>query len=290
MSSHRHHEHHEHHDHHEHHEHQRNCDSDSSSTSSSSSSSSSSSDENKTKRGHKGRRGATGYTGMTGPTGNTGMTGATGNTGMTGATGIGATGDTGPTGPTGIPGNATNTGATGPSGVTGNTGDVGPTGLKGDTGMTGETGPAGPLGSAVGKLSAADFYALMPGDNSATVAPGTDVQFPNDGPFSGSDITRLGSSTFNLAAVGIYQVFFQVSVNEPGQLEISLNLAPLPYTVVGRATGTSQIVGICLVQTFIVNSVLSIRNPSGNVTALTITPLAGGVDPVSAHLTIIRIN
>ena len=129
----------------------------------------------------------------------------------------------------------------------------------------------------------------MPGDNSATVGAGVDVEFPNDGPFIGSDITRLGPSTFNLAAIGIYQVLFQVSVTEAGQLEVALNSAPLPYTIVGRATGTSQIYGVCLVQTFITNSTLSIRNPVGNSTALTITPLAGGVDPVSAHLTITRL-
>ena len=49
-----------------------------------------------------------------------------------------------------------------------------------------EPGPAGPQGPAGGVLNYADFYALMPGDNSATVAPGTDVSFPQDGPNSGS--------------------------------------------------------------------------------------------------------
>ena len=34
---------------------------------------------------------------------------------------------------------------------------------------------------------------------------------------------------------------------------------------------------------------LSVQNPSGNVTALTITPLAGGTGPISAHLTILQI-
>ena len=84
------------------------------------------------------------------------------------------------------------------------------------------------------------------------------------------------SSTFNLSAIGTYQVLFQVSVTEAGQLVLTLNGAELAYTVVGRATGTSQIVGMALVQTTVINSILTVRNPAGDSTALTITPLAGG--------------
>jgi hypothetical protein len=129
----------------------------------------------------------------------------------------------------------------------------------------------------------------MPPDNAATVAPGTDVSFPQDGPTSGAGIARTGPSSFNLSAIGAYQVYFQVSVTEAGQLILTLNNADLAYTVVGRATGTSQIVGIAIVQTTVVNSVLTVRNPAGNSTALTITPLAGGTRPVSAHLVITQL-
>jgi hypothetical protein len=83
---------------------------------------------------------------------------------------------------------------------------------------------------------------------------------------------------------------FQVSVTEPGQLGLTINSAELAYTVVGRATGTSQIAGMSLVTTAIANSVLTVRNPVGNSTALTITPLAGGTSPISAHLVITRIQ
>lgn len=82
-------------------------------------------------------------------------------------------------------------------------------------GPTGSTGPSGgPTGAAGGILNYADFYALMPPDNAATVAPGTDVSFPQDGPNSGTDIARTSASTFNLAQIGKYQVLFQVSVAE----------------------------------------------------------------------------
>jgi hypothetical protein len=129
----------------------------------------------------------------------------------------------------------------------------------------------------------------MPPNNAATVAPGTDVSFPADGPTSGTIITRTGPSSFNLAAIGVYQVLFQVSVSEAGQLILTLNGADLSYTVVGRAAGTSQIVGMALVQTLVINSILTVRNPAGESTALTITPNAGGTRSVSAHLVIMQI-
>ncbi|MGL5352995.1 MAG: hypothetical protein ACRDA5_06685 [Clostridium sp.] len=129
----------------------------------------------------------------------------------------------------------------------------------------------------------------MPPDNSLTVAIGADVSFPQDGPTSSTTITRSSASSFNLSSIGTYQVLFQVSIDEAGQLILTLNGGDLAYTVVGRATGTSQIVGVALVTTQSVNSTLTVRNPAGNSTALTITPLAGGTRPVSAHLTIMQI-
>ncbi|WP_240517713.1 collagen-like protein [Bacillus pseudomycoides] len=175
------------------------------------------------------------------------------------------------------------TGATGPSG--------GPPGPTGPPGAPGSTGPTGATGAV---LDFADFYALMPPDNAATVAIGGDVDFPRDGPSSGGGIARTGADTFNLSAIGIYQVLFQVSVKEAGQLVLTLNsgagAVELTHTVVGRATGTSQIVGVALVQTSVINSILTVRNPASESTALTITPLAGGTESVSAHLVITRLR
>ncbi len=212
-------------------------------------------------------RGMTGATGIAGPVGPQGPTGAQGLQGIPG-----------PTGPQGIQGP---TGATGSTGATGATGSVGPIGATGPTGATGATG---------GVLNFADFYALMPPDNSATVAPGTDVSFPQDGPNNGAGISRTSASSFNLALIGTYQVMFNVGVSEAGQLVLTLNGADLEYTVVGRATGTSDIIGISIIETTQENSILTVRNPAGNSTALTITPLAGGTRPVSAHLVILQIQ
>ena len=139
-------------------------------------------------------------------------------------------------------------------------------------------------------MSYADFYALMPSDNEATVAPGTDVSFPQNGPIANTNIGRLDSSSFLLSAIGTYQILFQVSVTEAGQLLLTLNGQDLAYTVAGRATGTSQIVGMAIVTTAAANSVLTVRNPASNATALTVTPLAGGTRPVSAHLVITQLG
>ena len=239
--------------------------------------------------GVAGPTGLTGSAGATGPAGPIGLTGAAGTAGPTGLTGtagpVGSTGAAGPMGLAGTPGTA---GATGPVGPTGLTGATGLTGTAGPSGPTGSTGPAGPTG---GLVDFADFYALMPSDNSATVAPGTDVSFPQNGPsLATTKITRIDSSEFSLGNIGTYQVMFQVSVSEAGQLDLTLNGSELAYTVVGRATGTSQLVEMALVQTTSVDSTLTVRNPVGNSTALTITPLAGGTSPVSAHLVITELQ
>jgi len=175
-------------------------------------------------------------------------------------------------------------GQTGPTGPTGETGPQGPQGIQGVTGPTGGTGPTGP--ATVTNFS--DFFALMPGDNAATVAAGAAVSFPQNGSTNGV-ILRTGPTTFNLPNIGTYHVEFQVSVTEAGQLALTLNAGLLANTVVGRATGTSQIVGASLVTTSVINSVLSVINPPGNSPALTITPLAGGTHSVSAHLVITQV-
>lgn len=240
--------------------------------------------------------GPQGPQGQPGPAGAIGPQGVAGPVGPQGAQGVpGAQGLVGPQGPQGVPGPAGaigpqgNAGATGPAGPVGPAGATGAAGAAGAAGPAGATGATGATGAAGGVLGFADFFALMPPDNAATVAPGTDVSFPQDGPTSGTTITRIGPSSFNLAVIGTYQVLFQVSVTEAGQLILTLNGADLAYTVVGRATGTSQIVEMAIVQTTVINSILTVRNPAGNSTALTITPLAGGTRPVSAHLVITQL-
>jgi hypothetical protein len=67
-------------------------------------------------------------------------------------------------------------------------------------------------------------------------------------------------------------------------------MVELPYTVYGRATGTSQIAGDALVTTTAANSKVELRNPAGNTPALTITPLAGGAQPAVASIVIQQLG
>ncbi len=132
----------------------------------------------------------------------------------------------------------------------------------------------------------------MPPDNPVVIPNGVDIEFPRDGPNSGV-IARISTTTFRLNAIGTYSVYFQVSVTQSAQLVVTRNGVELPYTVVGRATGTSQIIGLCLVNATAATDTISIRNPVVNVfpnEPLTITPAAGGNAPVSAHLVIIRLR
>lgn len=112
----------------------------------------------------------------------------------------------------------------------------------------GPEGAQGPQELPGGVLGYADFYALMPPDDSATVAPGTDVSFPQNVPIANTNIGRLGPSSFNLGPIGTYQILFQISVTEARQLILTLNGQDPDYTVAGRATGTSQIVGMAVVR------------------------------------------
>jgi hypothetical protein len=173
----------------------------------------------------------------------------------------------------------------GSAGIPGVAGPAGPPGIAGPAGVPGIPGIPG----APGILDFSDFFALMPGDNTATVAAGSGVEFPQNGSTNGV-ITRLNTTQFLLPTIGTYLIQFQVSVTEPGQLMLTLDGDLIADSVVGRATGTSQIVGQSLVTTTTPNSILEVINPPGNSPALTITPLAGGTHAVSAHLVIIRIQ
>ena len=245
-------------------------------------------------RGYTGPQGPQGIQGEVGPAGPQGIQGEIGPAGPQGEQGPqGIQGEVGPAGPQGIQGEIGPAGPQGEQGPQGIQGEVGPAGPQGPQGIQGEVGPAGPQGEQgpAGVIANyADFYALMPGDNAATVAVGADVSFPQDGPSSLTTIARTGDSSFTLTDVGTYLVFFQVSVTEAGQLVLTLNGAELPYTVVGRATGTDQIVGMSIITTDTATSIITVRNPANNAAALTITPSAGGNEPVSAHLIIIQLQ
>lgn len=219
--------------------------------------------------------------------------GATGPSG-----GSGPAGPAGPTGPSGGPTGATGaTGAAGPTGATGGTfaGPTGPTGATGPSvGPAGATGATGATGTTTGVLDYAMFYGISGAggapDYTATVAVGAPMPFPEVGPArASSGIVQTNSTTFTLVQPGTYEIDFQASVTGSGQLEVTLNGAIVASSVVGRATGTDQIIGSTIVTTALANTTLQIVNPAGNASALTITPTAGGTSAVGATLVIKRL-
>ena len=210
----------------------------------------------------------------------------------------GPPGPPGPRGPIGPQGPIGETGPTGPAGPAGPVGPAGPQGPQGETGLQGPegpegpqgpTGPEGPQGEPGGTLSHADFYALMPPDNPDEIDPGEDVNFPRNGSIGGTNITRISDSTFNLANPGSYLVMFQVDVLDARQLVLAINDTEWTYTAVG-SSAASPITGMTIVTTTQPNSVLSVRNPSGNPAGIRLATSTGGNLPVSAHLVIVQIR
>lgn len=226
--------------------------------------------------GPQGPQGPQGIQGIPGPPG--GLPGPTGPTGAPGSTGI--QGIQGPQGAQGAPG---------PTGGPGPTGPTGPAGLAGTTGPTGPQGIQGVQGTPGGVPGYADFFALMPNDNTATIAVGTPVSFPQSIFDSGIVTSTATGTLFIMNVAGVYLVNFQVSVSEPGQLMLRVNGSEVPGSLVGRSTGTLQLVGTSLL-TLAVGDHVEVINPSENSTALTITPVAGGTHSVSAHLVFTKIQ
>jgi hypothetical protein len=140
-------------------------------------------------------------------------------------------------------------------------------------------------------ISYMNAYALMPTDNSGAIVVGGDVQFPRLYSSSATDIVPLTVSSFTLGPIGVYDVYFQVGITDVSgsQLILTLNNTQLPSTVSG-AVGTNTIVGRCMITTTLVNSVVTVRNPSGNPRSITVTSSLGGASPVAAQLIITRLR
>ena len=246
-------------------------------------------------QGPQGETGPQGPIGLTGPQGPQGPAGPRGETGATGAMGAqGPQGEAGPQGPIGLTGPQGPQGAQGPQGEIGPQGPQGPVGATGATGATGaqgpqgEIGPQGPRGLPGGVLSYADFYALMPTDNPEEIAPGDDVAFPRNGVIANTNVGRTSDTEFLLNAAGTYLVMWNASITEAAQLVLTENGTELPYSVVGKGDGFGELVGFTIINTT-APTTLTVRNPAANTTNVTLTPNSGGVNAVTAHLTIVQL-
>ncbi len=232
-------------------------------------------------QGQIGPRGPQGIPGAIGPEGPQGIAGLQGPIGPVGPQG--PVGETGPQGPIGL------TGPIGPRGPIGETGATGPQGPIGLTGPAGPRGPIGLTGPAGTILGFADFYSIVPPDNSEPIEPGEDISFPEQSAIGSTSIGRDSDTSFTLFDAGTYLIFFEATVDSSAQLVITLNGTELSYTAVGRNVGGSQIVGMSIIEAE-EDSVLTIRNPISANSPIVLTPVAGGNLPVSAHLVIVRLQ
>ena len=202
----------------------------------------------------------------------------------TGATG--PKGPTGPIGPTGASG-----GPTGPTGNSGSAGSTGPTGSA----STGPTGPTGAAGSSGGLAqNAAMFFGTTSGtgspenDYAATVAVGAAVPFPQNGPATaGAPVARASGTQFTLANTGIYEVSWQVAFNEASQLQVAIGGTGVFSTTTLSGAGT-QINSNTVLISATAGNVLTIINPPGNATALTVQPADGSLTHAQAPSLVIK--
>jgi hypothetical protein len=127
-------------------------------------------------------------------------------------------------------------------------------------------------------------------DNPDSIDPGNSVNFPRPliNPFGTIQRVAGSPSQFTLPPAGIFEITFQVTVQNTGELVVVLNGAEILETVVGKS-GNGEIVGISIISTPVGSpSILSINNLS--------TAVAGGIkvdeatgaltQPLSCHLII----
>jgi hypothetical protein len=121
------------------------------------------------------------------------------------------------------------------------------------------------------------------------IPSGGSVPFAQTGPASGIVRSGINGTDFVLPDAGVYEITWQVPIAQAGALDLALNGTELPETVVGRDTGTTQIVGNVLINAS-ASSVLNVRVPSSNPSALTTTFVVSGGSFVTGSLVIKRIK
>jgi hypothetical protein len=130
-------------------------------------------------------------------------------------------------------------------------------------------------------------------DNPDPIEPGLAVSFPSPSvnPYG---IQRNGSSTteFVLPPDNVFEITFQVTIQNTGQFVVVLNGNELIETVVGHSGG-GAVVGMCIIITPpSINSIISIRNPSSAVAGgVKIDEASGALtQPLSCHLIIKKLQ
>jgi len=118
-------------------------------------------------------------------------------------------------------------------------------------------------------MSAADFYLTT----TKIIESYEPIEFPIDGPNIGSVINRIKLSTFNLKAIGSYQIQFQIDTTS--KLSLMINSVNQPYII---TITNNYTIGTTIINTTKNNTIIYIVN--SNYIPLTIN---------NAHLTIIKL-
>ncbi len=149
-----------------------------------------------------------------------------------------------------------------------------------------------------------------------SVASGSAVNFPRPSVtpvgiiINNPGASQTNNTEFILPSVGAYRISWSISIDEAAQLSLWIStdgggtivVPPLgggglfsEYTValgvpgqVGRATGTSQIMGDTMINNTVAGAAIQIRNYA-SASALTVTPLPGGISAQSSSLIIQRL-
>ena len=197
----------------------------------------------------------------------------------------------------GIKGDNGEPGIKGDNGEPGIKGDKGEQGIKGDKGEQGIKGDKGEQGLKGDKgesnMSFAVFYGLVPPNNENEIQPGDSVEFPIDY-ITNTNIIRVNNKAFKLVQTGIYEIKFILSITHPAQLVVSMDsgsgFIQQSHTVVGRNSGSSQLIGDVFIKVTKTNSIICISSPLENNNPIRITPTAGGTLAETCYLIIYWIG
>jgi len=111
-------------------------------------------------------------------------------------------------------------------------------------------------------------YGMWYGNDVISTAATDALTFPNAF-VTPIGITQVGTTEFQVALAGTYEVNFQVPVVSAGMLDIYINAVEQPDTVVGRSTGTCQIVGAGIILVLNASDQISVRVPTGAAVVVT---------------------
>ena len=138
-------------------------------------------------------------------------------------------------------------------------------------------------------LGYTDFFAVNAEEEAINLQPGEDFAFPDNGVITGG-ISRISESSFNLADTGNYLVMFVVTTIQTPKLGLTLNGELLAYTVAGRPSGVSQIIGMTIVNVSEENSVLTLRYPDEESNDAGVIPTESLSSDTTSHLIIVQLG